>query len=203
MSKVTLDTVIDHLLAALKEGLDGPGKWGFFSDSGPEAGLAATLKALSASEASRVTGGTSIAAHAYHLVFSLNATVLYMNGDTHAAGLGAELERRLRHRAHVEEAPGRPQGRLRGDEEGRRDAREDRLRARGPRRRRAHPRRVPPRRHPAEGRVPEGDEGDERQPCRGGGSRGIPPRPASSTACARPCARATTACAPSSRTSTG
>ncbi|HTS01267.1 MAG TPA: DinB family protein [Thermoanaerobaculia bacterium] len=81
MSKVTLDTVIDHLLAALKEGLDGPGKWGFFSDAGPDAGLAATLKALSASEASRVTGGTSIAAHAYHLVFSLGATVAYMNGD--------------------------------------------------------------------------------------------------------------------------
>jgi hypothetical protein len=81
MSKVTLDTVLDHLLAALKEGLDGPGKWGFFSDSGPEAGLAKTLESLSASEASRVTGGTSIAAHAYHLVFSLNATVLYMNGD--------------------------------------------------------------------------------------------------------------------------
>ena len=78
---VNLDTVVDHLLAALKEGLDGPGKWGFFSDSGPEAGLAATLKALSASEASRVTGGTSIAGHAHHLVFSLNATVLYMNGD--------------------------------------------------------------------------------------------------------------------------
>ena len=81
MSKVTLDTVLDHLLAALKEGLDGPGKWGFFSDSGGEAGLAKTLKSLSASEASRVTGGTSIAGHAYHLVFSLNATVLYMNGD--------------------------------------------------------------------------------------------------------------------------
>jgi hypothetical protein len=81
MSTVTLDTVLDHLLAALKEGLDGPGKWGFFSDSGPEAGLAATLKALSASEASRVTGGTSIAAHAHHLVFSLHATVLYMNDD--------------------------------------------------------------------------------------------------------------------------
>ena len=81
MSKVTLDTVLDHLLAALKEGIDGPGKWGFFSDSGPDAGLAATLKALSASEASRVTGGTSVAAHAYHLVFSLGATVAYMNGD--------------------------------------------------------------------------------------------------------------------------
>jgi hypothetical protein len=81
MSKVTPDTFLEHLLAALKEGLDGPGKWGFFSDSGAEAGLAKTLKALSASEASRVTGGTSIAGHAYHLVFSLNATVLYMNGD--------------------------------------------------------------------------------------------------------------------------
>jgi hypothetical protein len=81
MSKVTLDTVIDHLLTALKEGLDGPGKLGFFSDAGPEAGLAKTLESLSASEASRVTGGTSIASHAYHLVFSLNATVLYMGGD--------------------------------------------------------------------------------------------------------------------------
>lgn len=79
---VNLDTVVDHLLAALKEGLDGPGKWGFFSDSGPEAGLAATLAALSASEASRVTGGTSIAAHVHHLVFSLDATVAYMKGDT-------------------------------------------------------------------------------------------------------------------------
>ena len=47
MSKVTLDTVIDHLLAALKEGLDRR-QWGFFSDSGPEAS-AATVKGLSAS----------------------------------------------------------------------------------------------------------------------------------------------------------
>ena len=79
---INLDTLVDHLLAALKEGLDGPGKWGFYSDSGPEAGLAATLKGLSASEASRVTGGTSIAAHVHHLVFSFEASVAYMKGDT-------------------------------------------------------------------------------------------------------------------------
>ena len=79
---VNLDTVVDHLLAALKEGLDGPGKWGFFSDSGPEAGLAKTLAALSASEASKVTGDTSIAAHVHHLVFSFEASAAYMKGDT-------------------------------------------------------------------------------------------------------------------------
>jgi hypothetical protein len=79
---VNLDTVVDHLLAALREGLEGPGKWGFFSDSGPEAGLANTLKGLAASEASRVTGGTSIAAHVHHLVFSFEASAAYMRGDT-------------------------------------------------------------------------------------------------------------------------
>lgn len=79
---VNLDTFVDHLLAALKEGLDGPGKWGFFSDSGPDAGLAKTLAGLSASEASKVTGGTSIAGHVHHLVFSFEASVAYMKGDT-------------------------------------------------------------------------------------------------------------------------
>ena len=81
-ASVSLDTVLDHLLAALKEGLDGPGRWGFFSDRGPEAGLSATLKALSASEASKVTGGTSIAGHVHHLVFSFEASVAWMKGDT-------------------------------------------------------------------------------------------------------------------------
>ncbi len=81
-SGVNLDTVVDHVLAALKEGLDGPGKWGFFSDSGPDAGLAKTLAGLSASEASKVTGGTSIAGHVHHLVFSFEASVAYMKGDT-------------------------------------------------------------------------------------------------------------------------
>ncbi len=79
---VNLDTFVDHLLGALKEGLDGPGRWGFYSDKGSDAGLARTLKGLSASEASRVTGGTSIAAHVHHLVFSFEASVAYMKGDT-------------------------------------------------------------------------------------------------------------------------
>src|SRR5258706_6693053 len=64
-----IGSAIQQILGAFKEGFEGPPpNWGYFSDRGPDAGFLATLAKLSAADASRMTGGTSIAGHVYHLV---------------------------------------------------------------------------------------------------------------------------------------
>lgn len=73
------DIAIRQLVAALNEGFDGPGKHGYFLDHG--AGLRSTLAALSAENASRDVGGTSIAAHAHHILFGLDAFGAFISGD--------------------------------------------------------------------------------------------------------------------------
>jgi hypothetical protein len=80
MSSIPMPDVTNQLLAALKEGFDGPAAFGYFTDSGPGAGLVATLGALSAAQASRESGGTSIAAHAQHIVFSCDASADWISG---------------------------------------------------------------------------------------------------------------------------
>jgi hypothetical protein len=72
----------DILLAVLREGFEGPGpKVTFFLDGGPDAGLRNTLAQLSAEEASRPSGGNSVASHARHLAFSFEAFGAYVAGD--------------------------------------------------------------------------------------------------------------------------
>jgi hypothetical protein len=77
-----IGSAIQQILGAFQEGFEGPPpNWGYFSDRGPDAGFLATLAKMSAAEASRMTGGTSIAGHVYHLVFSLEASAAYIKGD--------------------------------------------------------------------------------------------------------------------------
>jgi hypothetical protein len=62
----------EQLLAVLREGFEGPTEEvGYYLDT--DAGLRRTLGALTATDASRPIGGNSVAAHAHHILFSLNA----------------------------------------------------------------------------------------------------------------------------------
>ena len=79
---VDIKTAVEQILGALKEGFEGPApNWGYFTDRGPDAGLFALLAAMSADQASRVTGGTTIAGHIHHLAFSLDAGSAFIKGE--------------------------------------------------------------------------------------------------------------------------
>lgn len=80
-SEVFTDSVRLLLMEAF-EGAHEQRPW--FSDSAPEAGLFATLAALSPETASRpvTAGGTTIAAHAEHLRWSLALTNALARGET-------------------------------------------------------------------------------------------------------------------------
>ena len=70
----------DQLLAALREAYEGPNeKVTYFLD--PDGGLRKTLASLSADEASKPSGGNSVAAHAHHLLFSFEAFGAFISGD--------------------------------------------------------------------------------------------------------------------------
>jgi hypothetical protein len=72
---------VGQLLAVLHEALDGsPHPWSYFTD-GPDAGLLRTLDTVSAADASRRVGGTSVAAHAHHVIFGLDAATAFICGD--------------------------------------------------------------------------------------------------------------------------
>lgn len=71
----------EQLLAVLKEGYEGPSESGNWFLDGPEAGLKNTLARLTPEEASRPWGGSSIAAHARHIRFSLGASAAWISGD--------------------------------------------------------------------------------------------------------------------------
>lgn len=73
------DFATAQLVATLAEGFDGPGDGSCYLDTG--AGLRNTLGGLTAEEASRPWGGNSIAAHAHHILFGLDAFAAYINGD--------------------------------------------------------------------------------------------------------------------------
>ncbi|MGA2975209.1 MAG: hypothetical protein ABSF77_07855 [Spirochaetia bacterium] len=82
MPAATLNDVVTQLLGVLREAFEGPAeRWSYFTDQGPEAGLFGTLAKVGAAEASRTVAGTSIAAHAHHAAFSLEASTAWINGD--------------------------------------------------------------------------------------------------------------------------
>lgn len=81
MAEISLDAVIGQLLGVLKEAFEGPQRWSYFTDQGPEGAMFGTLSALNAEQASQVVGGTSIAAHVYHTTFGLEASAAWINGD--------------------------------------------------------------------------------------------------------------------------
>ncbi len=82
MSELTLKDAIEQTLAVIREGFDGPPeKWSYYTDHGPEAGLFGTLAKIDAAKASKNIGGTSIASHVYHLIFSNDAVSAWIRGD--------------------------------------------------------------------------------------------------------------------------
>jgi hypothetical protein len=82
MANISIDTVIGQLLAVLDEAFEHPPTpWTYFTDNNPDAGFFGTLAKVSAAEASRSYGGTSIAAHVHHIIFSLEASAAWIRGD--------------------------------------------------------------------------------------------------------------------------
>ncbi len=74
-------TVVAQLLAALREAFEGPHRSSYFTDMAPGAGLLHTLDQLTPREASRVSGGTSIAAHARHILHGMRISTSRISGD--------------------------------------------------------------------------------------------------------------------------
>lgn len=82
MSEVSVAGLKEQLLAVLREAFDGPAQaWSYFTDNNPEAGIFGTIGSKTAREASAVTGGTTIAAHAHHVIFALEASAAWITGD--------------------------------------------------------------------------------------------------------------------------
>lgn len=79
MPEVSAPAITGQLLGVLREAFEGPDRWSYFADTG--AGLFDTLEALTAEEAAAPVGGTSIAAHARHILFALDASAAWMGGD--------------------------------------------------------------------------------------------------------------------------
>jgi hypothetical protein len=79
---VDVRTAVAQILGALTEGFEGPPpNFGYYSDRGPESGFLPLLAEMSAADASRPIGGTTIAGHVHHLVFSLGAASGFITGD--------------------------------------------------------------------------------------------------------------------------
>jgi hypothetical protein len=81
MPELAREVMIGQLVAVLRESFEGSQGGGYFTDQGPEAGLLGTLDRLSAAEASRLVGGTSVAAHAQHVAFGLAVSTAWPKGD--------------------------------------------------------------------------------------------------------------------------
>jgi hypothetical protein len=73
---------VQQLLSVLREAVEGPSAtWTYFIDKRPDAALLGALATISADEASRVFGDTSIAAHAHHAAFAMAASAAAIEGD--------------------------------------------------------------------------------------------------------------------------
>ena len=82
MAEIGMDVVLGQILGVLAEAFEGPQQnWSYFTDSGRDSGLLGTLGRMSALEASRVLGRTSIAAHVHHVIFGLEASAAWIEGD--------------------------------------------------------------------------------------------------------------------------
>jgi hypothetical protein len=82
MAEISMDAVRGQMLAVLKEAFEGPSQsWSYFTDHGVDGGLLGTLSGLNAARASRLWGGSSIAAHTHHAAFGLAASSAWIRGD--------------------------------------------------------------------------------------------------------------------------
>jgi len=85
MTAIPLNDAVGQLLDVLAEAFEGPkNDWSYFTDQGAQSGLLGTLEVVSAPAASRVWGGTTIAAHAHHAQFAVAASAAWIAGDRSA-----------------------------------------------------------------------------------------------------------------------
>jgi hypothetical protein len=82
MPPVEATSAVRQLLSVLREAVEGQtGSWTYFIDKRPDAALLGALATLSADEASRVQGDTTVAAHVHHAAFALAASAAAIEGD--------------------------------------------------------------------------------------------------------------------------
>jgi hypothetical protein len=81
MAEVSVHDAVGQLQAVRREAFEGAATWSYFTDHGADAELFGTLDKLSAAEGSEVRGGSSVAAHAGHVLFSLDASAAWIRGD--------------------------------------------------------------------------------------------------------------------------
>jgi hypothetical protein len=82
MSELDAETVATQLLVVLDEALLGAsGPSTYFVANTPDSGFLGALAQVDAETASRVIGGRSIAAHANHVAFAMEASVAWIAGD--------------------------------------------------------------------------------------------------------------------------
>jgi len=82
MAAIDVNEVVGQILDVLREAFEGPKeRWSYFTDNRSDAGLFGTLAKLDASDASRMLGKTSIAAHVSHVIFGLDASARWIEGD--------------------------------------------------------------------------------------------------------------------------
>lgn len=81
MADIDAHVAVQQLLSVLREAVEGQwGTWTYFIDKRPDAGLLGALATVSAEEASRVWGDTTIAAHAHHAAFAMAASEAAIEG---------------------------------------------------------------------------------------------------------------------------
>ncbi|MHB9028710.1 MAG: hypothetical protein ACYC9O_08075 [Candidatus Latescibacterota bacterium] len=78
---ISTHETITQLLAVLREAFEGPDRFSYFTDMTPDSGLLHTLGPITADEACRTVGGTSVAAHARHILFGLRSSTSWIEGD--------------------------------------------------------------------------------------------------------------------------
>jgi hypothetical protein len=82
MAAISVDVMVDQLLAVLREAFEGSKQqWSYFTDGPADTALLGTLAKLSASQASQPIAGSSIAAHLHHVTFGLGASAGWISGD--------------------------------------------------------------------------------------------------------------------------
>lgn len=72
--------MVEQVVGVLSEAFEGPrGDWSYFT--GKNGGLFDTLEKIDAETASRILGRTSVAAHVRHVIFGLQASARWIEGD--------------------------------------------------------------------------------------------------------------------------
>jgi len=82
MPELERSAVVRQVLNVLQEAVEGSsGAWTYFIDKRPDGGVLGALATLGATEASTAVAGSTIAAHAHHAGFAMNASAAAIQGD--------------------------------------------------------------------------------------------------------------------------